>query len=73
MQTVADSMLIVCAFLCTSSVASEQTPVGALVIDERQGDQHGWAVDYETAGAAQARALTECGGACRVVLTNGSS
>ena len=26
------------------------------LIDERQGDQYGWAVDYETASAAQARA-----------------
>ena len=26
-------------------------------------------VDYETAGAARARALSECGGGCRVVLT----
>ena len=40
-----------------------------LAVDERQGDQYGWAVDYETAGAAQARALSECGGGCRVVLT----
>ncbi len=41
--------------------------MGALATDE--GEQWGWAVDYETAGAAQARALSECGGGCRVVLT----
>ena len=26
--------------------------MGALAIDERQGDQYGWAVDYETAATA---------------------
>ena len=49
--------------------ASGQAPAGALAIDERQGDQWGWAVDYETAEAARARALRECGGGCSVVLT----
>ncbi len=67
MRTVADSMLVLCALVCTASVASAQPPVGALAVDERQGDQYGWAVDYETAGAAQA--LSECGAGCRVVLT----
>ena len=42
---------------------------GALAIDERRGDQWGWAVDYETAGAASAAALGECGAGCSVVLT----
>ena len=46
-----------------------QAPAGALAIDERQGDPWGWAVDYETAEAARARALRECGGGCSVVLT----
>ena len=46
-----------------------QEPAGALAIDERRGDQWGWAVDYETAEAARARALRECGGGCSVVLT----
>ena len=46
-----------------------QAPAGALAIDERQGDQWGWAVDYETAEAARSRALRECGGGCSVVLT----
>ena len=69
MQTVADSALVFCALVCTASLAAAQTPVGALAIDERQGDQYGWAVDYEMAGAAQARGLSECGGGCRVVLT----
>ena len=69
MRTVADSMLVLCTLVCTASVASAQAPVGALAVDERQGERYGWAVDYETAGAAQARALNECGGGCRVVLT----
>ena len=43
--------------------------MGALAIDERQGDQYGWAVDYETSAAAQAAALRECGVGCSVVLT----
>ena len=45
-----------------------QPPVGALAIDERQGDRWGWAVDYETAAAAAAAALGECGAGCSVVL-----
>ena len=48
---------------------AQQTPVGALAIDERQGDQWGWALDYETAGAAHGAALRECGSGCSVVLT----
>ena len=53
------------------SPASAPVPVGALAIDERQGDQWGWAVDYATAAAAQDRALGECGPGCSVVLTFG--
>ena len=63
--------LVVSACLCTALPAAAQAPVGALAIDERQGDQWGWAVDYETAAAAQARALGECGSGCSVVLTFG--
>ena len=63
------SWLVVCATLCASATVGAQTPVGALAIDERQGDQYGWAVDYETAAAAWATALRECGAGCSVVLT----
>ena len=42
-----------------------------MAIDERRGDQYGWAVDYETAAAARGRALQECGSGCSVVLTFG--
>ena len=44
-------------------------PGGALAVDERQGDRWGWAVDYETAAAARAAALGECGAGCSAVLT----
>ena len=49
--------------------AVAQSPVGALAIDARQGDQWGWAVDYDTAAAAREMALQECGPGCSVVLT----
>ena len=63
------SWLVVGVVLGAVVPASAQPPVGALAVDERQGDQYGWAVDYETAGAAQAAALGECGSDCSVVLT----
>lgn len=46
-----------------------QTPAGALAVDEGRGDRWGWAVDHETAEAAQGAALRECGPGCSVVLT----
>ncbi len=60
--------LVLGAFLYTAAPGGAQTPLGALAIDERQGDQYGWAVNYETAEAARRRALSECGSACSVVL-----
>ena len=71
MKALAWSALVVCVSLGTALSAGAQTPVGALAIDERQGDQYGWAVDYETAAAARGRALQECGPGCSVVLTFG--
>ena len=71
MKAIAGSALVLCASVWMASSAAAQAPVGALAIDERQGDQYGWAVDYETAAAAQGRALQECGGGCSVVLTFG--
>ena len=65
------SWRVVCLSLCTALPAVAQTPVGALAIDERRGDQWGWAVDYETAAAAREAALRECGAGCSVVLTFG--
>ena len=69
MKTIIGSALVLCAVVCLSAAATAQTPVGALAIDERQGDQYGWAVDYETTSAARTRALSECGSGCSVVLT----
>ena len=69
MRNIAGSALVFTAFLCMAAVVAAQPPVGALAVDERQGDQYGWAVDYETAGAARAAALGECGADCSVVLT----
>ena len=69
MKALAWSVLVVGVSLGTASSVATQTPVGALAIDERRGDQHGWAVDYETASAARAAALRECGAECLVVLT----
>lgn len=69
MKALAWSSLVLCVFLCPAVDAGAQPLVGALAIDERQGDQHGWAVDYETTAAARAAALRECGSGCSVVLT----
>ena len=70
-KALAWSALVVCVSLGTALSAAAQTPVGALAVDERQGDQYGWVVDYETSAAAQGRALQECGPGCSVVLTFG--
>ena len=63
--------LVVSSLVAAAWQAAGQTPVGALAIDERQGIRWGWAVDYETAAAARAAALEECGAGCSVVLTFG--
>ena len=63
--------LLTTAFaLATTLLAA--TPVfaaGALAIDENQGDQWGFAYDYGSVGEAADRALSECGGNCRIVQT----
>ena len=69
MKSLVWSSLLLCVYLGMAFESGAQTPVGALAIDERRGDQYGWAVDYETAAAAQGRALEECGAGCSVVLT----
>ena len=68
MKDILWSALVLGVSLCAVSVGA-QPPSGALAIDERQGDQYGWAVDYETAAAAWAAALRECDAGCSVVLT----
>ena len=70
MKALLSMSAVLCVFLCTAVVrAGAQTPVGALAIDERQGDRYGWAVDHETAASARAAASRECGPGCSVVLT----
>ena len=71
MKASAISLLVLCVSLSAAVEVGAQTPVGALAIDERRGDQWGWAVDYETASAAQSAARRECGAGCSVVLTFG--
>lgn len=68
MKVILWSGFVLCVSLCAVS-AGAQPAVGALALDERQGDQYGWAVDFETAAAAGERALRECGPGCSVALT----
>ena len=63
------SCLAVCGLVCMAWSSSAQPPVGALAVDERQGDRYGWAVDYATASTARSAALGQCGPGCSVVLT----
>ena len=63
------SCLAVCGLVCMAWSSSAQPPVGALAVDERQGDRYGWAVDYATGSAARSAALGQCGPGCSVVLT----
>ena len=65
MQALQETGLVV-GVLLSAAVPVAAQPVGALAIDELQGDQYGWAVDDATAGAAQ-RAVAECGEGCSVV------
>ena len=41
---------------------------GALAIDENQGDQWGWAVNFSTQAEADQHALNECGYGCSIVV-----
>lgn len=53
------------AFSCASSVSAD----GALAIDNNQGDQYGFSYNYPSSGAAQDKALAECGSGCSIVET----
>ena len=64
-------VVTILVIVVVAAPAVAQSPVGALAIDERRGDQYGWAVDFETAAAAQEMALQKCGPGCSVVLTFG--
>ena len=41
---------------------------GSLAIDSNQGQVWVWSIDYPTAADADRRALSECGGQCRIVM-----
>ena len=69
MKTSIRAWLVACSAVCAALPAAGQAPVGALAVDERRGDQYGWAVDYESQAAASEAALAECGAGCSVVLT----
>ena len=73
MKVVQRACLVLCVFGCMAVASAAQTPVGALAVDERQGDQYGWAVDYETAAAARSRALGECGSGAAVSASRRAS
>ena len=62
-------VLVLCVSLFLAADVGAQPRVGALAIDEGQGDQYGWTVDHQTAAAAREAALGECGAGCSVVLT----
>ena len=55
--------------LTASLLAIESLAAGALAVDERQGDQWGWAIDYQTQAEANAHALRQCGQGCSIVAT----
>ena len=55
MKSLQGTGLVVRVLLSAAVWAGARTPVGALAVDGRQGDQYGWAVDYETSAAARDR------------------
>lgn len=55
------------AFVLAILAAPPALANGALAIDENQGDQWGWAVDYPDIQSAHDRAMLECGESCFVV------
>lgn len=54
------------------SIVAVNAQHASLAIDQKTGDQYGWAVNYETQAAADQRALAECekngGDDCHIVL-----
>lgn len=65
MKAPGQSWLVVGFLLYATVPTGAQPRAGAMAVDERQGDQYGWAVDYETPAAASAAALSECGAGAR--------
>ena len=71
MRTMITSVLalVLLGLFTVISAEPQNDQWGALAIDSNQGDQWGAAVHQPTLQAAQRRALSECGGNCRVVMT----
>jgi len=57
-------MVSFCLLYTTSVLAN-----GALAIDGNQGSSYGFSYNQPSIGAAQNRALNECGGGCSIVQT----
>ena len=68
MKALQRAWLLLGMCLCTAVSASAQPVVGALAIEYSPGDRYGRAVDHETAEAAGAAALRDCGAGCSVEL-----
>ena len=58
--------------LALSLSGGQAMAAGALAIDSNKGNQWGWSEGQASTSQAEQRALSECGGGCRVVLTYGS-
>ena len=61
--------LVLLGLFTVISAEPQSGQYGALAIDSNQGDQWGWAVNQPTLPAASQRAIAECGGNCRLVMT----
>jgi hypothetical protein len=69
----AKSLAVLFLLIAISSGAMAQSSGthAALAIDRKDGSLYGWAVDFDSAGAAEQRAKDEClqrGGTCHIVL-----
>ena len=59
-------LLTTIGMLAASLLMIECLAVGALAVDQGQGDQWGWAANHGTQAEADARALRECGQGCAI-------
>lgn len=67
MKRTALPKLAACALLALG-LSGQALANGALAIDSNQGDQYGFSYNHPSMGAAEQRALNECGRGCSVVL-----
>ncbi len=56
------------ATLAVSLFAAQALANGALAIDSNQGGRYGFSYNFANMNGAEQRALSECGGGCRVVV-----